>query len=353
MTSAEPVVMAAVQTPPPPPVSSGRAAGAELIRQLSSLKLEYFYQSHESLPHSNHHQAAVIKRFSDGHHERSGSHPRVSGSRPKLLRQQTTTGTEQAAPCVNRRQKLVQSGQSWRSYDAEFQRRGRSSRSDRPSRKSSSCSSPQRPRTAASSASLPLNSSAETPDVSPIFPEFPGSPVGTASAVAGPTIQRRSPFISCSSRVADGNVESNIRQEDHGPSVRYQKASDHVVLQQATCTSKKPGQESDMLIYSVSIPQDSTTFKSGEESISGGTSSHQPSQPNPRRVRGIVILTSVVLIFTCIFLVGFTLRLAPLIDELGNLNHLVIHETYIRKMRGSHPKFYLIVMLIPSVFVSF
>lgn len=39
---------------------------------------------------------------------------------------------------------------------------------------------------------------------------------------------------------------------------------------------------------------------------------------NPRRrARGIVILTSVFLLFTCLFLVGITLRLAPLIDELG------------------------------------
>ena len=40
--------------------------------------------------------------------------------------------------------------------------------------------------------------------------------------------------------------------------------------------------------------------------------------PNPRRrARGIVILTSVFLLFTCLFLVGITLRLAPLIDDLG------------------------------------
>jgi hypothetical protein len=45
-------------------------------------------------------------------------------------------------------------------------------------------------------------------------------------------------------------------------------------------------------------------------------SSDESNNPR-RRARGIVILTSVFLLFTCLFMVGITLRLAPLIDDLG------------------------------------
>ena len=54
---------------------------------------------------------------------------------------------------------------------------------------------------------------------------------------------------------------------------------------------------------------DKTSYPSSDESN------------NPRRrARGIVILTSVFLLFTCLFMVGITLRLAPLIDDLGKIN---------------------------------
>lgn len=46
------------------------------------------------------------------------------------------------------------------------------------------------------------------------------------------------------------------------------------------------------------------------------SSSDESNNPR-RRARGIVILTSVFLLFTCLFMVGITLRLAPLIDDLG------------------------------------
>ena len=53
---------------------------------------------------------------------------------------------------------------------------------------------------------------------------------------------------------------------------------------------------------------DKTSYPSSDESN------------NPRRrARGIVILTSVFLLFTCLFMVGITLRLAPLIDDLGKI----------------------------------
>ncbi|XP_057371126.1 uncharacterized protein LOC130692067 isoform X2 [Daphnia carinata] len=45
------------------------------------------------------------------------------------------------------------------------------------------------------------------------------------------------------------------------------------------------------------------------------SSSDESNNPR-RRARGIVILTSVFLLFTCLFMVGITLRLAPLIDDL-------------------------------------
>lgn len=48
-------------------------------------------------------------------------------------------------------------------------------------------------------------------------------------------------------------------------------------------------------------------------------SSDESNNPR-RRARGIVILTSVFLLFTCLFMVGITLRLAPLIDDLGKIS---------------------------------
>jgi hypothetical protein len=49
-------------------------------------------------------------------------------------------------------------------------------------------------------------------------------------------------------------------------------------------------------------------------------SSDESNNPR-RRARGIVILTSVFLLFTCLFMVGITLRLAPLIDDLGKTSN--------------------------------
>ena len=51
------------------------------------------------------------------------------------------------------------------------------------------------------------------------------------------------------------------------------------------------------------------------------TKEHQDNSQNPRhRARVIVILTTLFLLMTCLLLVGITLRLAPLIDEIGELD---------------------------------
>lgn len=41
----------------------------------------------------------------------------------------------------------------------------------------------------------------------------------------------------------------------------------------------------------------------------------------PTRARWTIIITSGILILTCMFLVGVTLRMAPVIDEMGEHNY--------------------------------
>ena len=56
------------------PAAATRAAGAELLRQLSCHKLENFYQSDETLHHfgaaKRRAAAPIVKRFSDNHYDR-------------------------------------------------------------------------------------------------------------------------------------------------------------------------------------------------------------------------------------------------------------------------------------------
>lgn len=65
------------------------------------------------------------------------------------------------------------------------------------------------------------------------------------------------------------------------------------------------------------------TGSGGGSGAHSKTSSSTDSSNPRRRARGIVILTSVFLLFTCLFLVGITLRLAPLIDDLGKMSSFV------------------------------
>lgn len=266
--------------------NSGRAVGAELIRQLSTLKLEYCHSPSPS---------PIVKRQQAESHGNEGhqagrNNPRtiVSSSsaavRPKLLRQSTTNA--EAIPNSSgsgKRQRLAHSGQNWRSCDVPVGHGRRNSNS----RTAGATGSGQRPLGASSTGSIALN------------------PMD--STVIVPITHRASPTSSnfrteVSPRLSH-HQPSPVRDEDR--CVRYEKEGDQIMLPpaslvQGTCSTKKL-----------------LTPKNGSPDPRASLSS---TTSRSRRIRGIIILTSVVLVFTCVFLVGFTLRLAPLIDELGKMS---------------------------------
>lgn len=317
MTTAEPVTAGKQSSSPPQFCPTGRAAGAELIRQLSTLKLGYC-QSNESL----HHYPPIIKRLSENNHERGNNSTAAQSNkppsgvvvRPKLIRQQTANADTTVHNSSNRGPKLAQIGQKWSSCDVESYRRRKNSRGERNSRKSSPGSSP---RPASSSVSIaPSSPSIDEKNVFPLLESANATAVALVmAALPGPAAQK-SP-TSSSFKTADATSEKASM------TVRYQKESDQVILPvtvQATPSTKKTVQldsgKPSLVVVVAATPSPSSHYPADAESGKSTALVFSPP-PSPRRARGIVILTSVVLIFTCVFLVGFTLRLAPLIDELG------------------------------------
>jgi len=315
MTTAEPVTAGTQSSSPPQFCPTGRAAGAELIRQLSTLKLGYC-QSNESL----HHYPPIIKRLSENNHERSNNPAAQSNKppsgvivRPKLIRQQTANADTTTHNSSNRGPKLGQIGQKWSSCDVETYRRRKNSRGDRNSRKSSPGSSP---RPASSSVSIePSSPSIGENNVFPLLESANATAVALVMSLPAPAVQK-SP-TSSSFKTADATSEKASMK------VRYQKESDQVILPvtvQASPSIKKTVQldsrKPSLVVVVAATPSPSSHYPADAESGKSTAIVFSPP-PSPRRARGIVILTSVVLIFTCVFLVGFTLRLAPLIDELG------------------------------------
>lgn len=397
-----------------PPSSTSRAAGAELIRQLSCHKLENFYQSDETL-----HQfgaakrkaaAPIVKRFSDNHYDRhqkptapvsrttaNAGKPAAAAAteRPRLLRQSTTNsesvtagggGGSGGGAAHNRRRLMAETRdhRSWRSCDvthpdvAALAGTHRKVVRNVPAKTRSTSGSIGR--SGGDIATTPTSSSVQQ---RPSYLDLSSSSFNSVTGAAHQPAHNVVSISPSSRRTAnqDQNNESRQQQlqqraddevEDDAPTgrqllaaaagtdpVRYTKGGaegqeeDRVVLpplagnrvigsvnkngskllsqrmakaagsrtKKVLGQSKQPGADRKrparsapgaVAIAAIAV---AVVTGSGEE---GSAAKLSAIVPNPRRrARGIVILTSVFLLFTCLFLVGITLRLAPLIDDLG------------------------------------
>lgn len=391
---------------------AARVAGAELLRQLSTHKLDKFYQSDETLHNyvtSKRKSAApIVKRFSDNHHDRQHHRPTVAQSskseRPRLLRQSTTnsesvavgTGSGQissgaaAAPATqSRRRQLADTKDHryWRSCDVNHPEAVALAGTHRIARSPRS-SAATKTRSISGSIGRPDGSLADAGGVTPSSARPSHLDLLSASSYNSLTAVnaglRSSP--SPSGRRTNGHQENESLVASIGrlaeldgltgssELIRYTKAGDgqsgdedRVVLP-SLARIRSASQASDLkhsqpLAHRMANAAGSTTKKvlhkesktakqdgnkktkkkkrtSSARSapgavamtaiavavVTGSDRSADPSKEsstasNPRRrARGIVILTSVFLLFTCLFLVGITLRLAPLIDDLGKID---------------------------------
>lgn len=264
--------------------NSGRAAGAELIRQLSTFKLEYS-QSNESL---HQRQPAAGKR-QDNH-----IGPEQSRTRPKLLRQSTTNAEAGGRP-TGKRQQLAQSGLNWRSCEAPPTDHGR--RNIRAAVVVSSSPQPRPVEGASSTGSIALNHHLSD------------------SAVA---VNRRSPDFCSSPHRQHSPAAGQLPDSDESRCVRYQREGDQIILlPPASLVDTEVSTKKLVVVVGTRRDSPANVAAPSMGHAQGRTSLSSLSASRANRIRGIIILSSVVLVFTCVFLVGFTLRLAPLIDELG------------------------------------
>lgn len=365
--------------------ASSRVVGAELIRQLSCHKLEKFHQSDETL-----HQyvaakrktgAPIIKRFSDNHHDRRHRPVTVVkavSERPALTRQSTSNNSESvmtgAVTADNRRHHLatVKDHRNWRSCEAS---QPQVAGTHRRTGQFIGQTSPSSLHLAASFNSLSAAGQQATTTSSHLAPISPSAQSRTTSTV------NHLNELSSQEQEQDTCQVPPPQLEQHQEPVRYysgQRAGqlgdgqeeDRVVLpplagnlvistknskllsqrmakvagsrtkkvlakQPATCPAKtnRRRHTNKAAPGAVAMAAIAVAVVTGNDA-----SSDVNNGPNPRRrARGIVILTSVFLLFTCLFLVGITLRLAPLIDELGKISFLdyskLIHS-YVTRQAG-------------------
>ena len=327
--------------------TSSRLSGAELIRQLSYQKLnrsdDSLYNVSNAAVRQHHGRPApIVKRFSDNYADRAqATRATQRQMRAKLIRQSTTAAADAAVASTagtRRRQMAASRDQrSWRSCDVDQsvavvmpRKTGRDlspavaarsmsgsiGRCDRINRQAS-CSTPQ----PSSFVDLTLSSG--------------------SLQVSAETTPRKTLDASPENRADDGHPPSGLvrytkakspGEEDRivlppliGPGVNASKALPAQVARAAGNTTKRV-----LRAGNKPVPRRQSTRRIVDRSSSvrradveaGGASGKKSEAEEAlrlqrRRARGIVILTSVVLLFICLFMVGFTLHLAPLIDNLG------------------------------------
>lgn len=344
--------------------ASSRVVGAELIRQLSCQK---FHQSDETL-----HQyraakrktgAPIIKRFSDNHHDRRQRPVTVVkavSERPSLTRQSTSTNSESVTTgaVIARRHHLAQvkDHRNWRSCDANHpevagthrqigQSIGQTSPSSLDLAASFNSLSAGRP-TTASSHFVSISPSAQSTTTATVnhrneleSQQQEQQDASQQEAPPNPLQQHQEPVRYYSGQRAGledgqeedrvvlpplaGNLVINTKNSkllsQRMAKVAGSKTKKVLAKQPATCPAAKTNrrrQTNKAAPGAVAMAAIAVAVVTGNDG-----SSDINNVPNPRRrARGIVILTSVFLLFTCLFLVGITLRLAPLIDELGKIS---------------------------------
>ena len=363
------------------PAAATRAAGAELLRQLSCHKLENFYQSDETLHHfgaaKRRAAAPIVKRFSDNHYDRhhrptapvsrttanagSGANRSSATERPRLLRQSTTNSESVAAAggTHNRRRLLLETKdhRSWRSCDVNHPDVAAIAGTHRKVFRNITA------KTRSTSGSIGRSGDIATTPTSLQRPSY----LNLSSASFNSTGQTAPAHNVVSASPSSAHLQDNEsrreeeeEEEDVGDDaptgrqlepVRYTKGTegqddDRVVLPPLAGNRGVSNKNSKLLTKRMAKAAGSRTKKVlGKQPSDGKRTARSASgavavatiavavvtgngeegnvklssiTPNPRRrARGIVILTSVFLLFTCLFLVGITLRLAPLIDDLG------------------------------------
>lgn len=323
--------------------TSSRLSGAELIRELSLQKLNRSDDSLYSVAGAGRHgrPAPIVKRFSDNYAERAqATRAAQRQMRAKLIRQSTTAAADAAvaATAGSRRRQMAASRdqRSWRSCDVDqsavtgaMPRRSGRDLSPAPAARSMSGSIGR-------CDAINRQASCSSPREQPA--SFVDLTLSSGSLQRRPSAET-TPNTTCDARPDDGRPP--------GP-VRYAKAKspgedDRIVLPPLAGADAAPA-ASRPLRAQVARAAGNTTKKvlrggrpvprrqSTRRIVDRSSSVRRPADAERglkqseaeealrvqrRRARGIVILTSVVLLFICLFMVGFTLHLAPLIDNLG------------------------------------
>ena len=238
-------------------------SGAELILQLSCRKLECQAQSDECLSRRGLASGgggggAIVKRYSD--HERK--------PRGRLMRQATVETTES-------RRRVLSEGRHrhWRSCEVDETRMDAGRRPTGSCEPSASVASPA----CASLAHSQCETIRSTNSQRPSFLDLTACPSPSSASVGEPGRRYPSAAPVCSQSAGLPQVVS---------------------VATGVAVGKKISIEAGHSLRDKEV---------------GGQLS--------RRARIIIVVTTLLLLFMCFFLVGVTLRLAPLIDEMGKLHH--------------------------------
>ena len=347
-------------------VGGRSASGAELIRQLSCAKLEQ-YSSTESLKRSpttktppSSSMASVVAAVAMGRPYHPPPPPLSSTGRPMLLRQSTTTSetvstTQGLTSAASRRQLLNESRKNWRSCD---DRRHHQTHLRQPQHHRS-------PVKKGSTATNSVTSLGTTTGIDPLPPLNLGlhnaqvyyyskkSLVSRAEEdldVGDVCSQRRRPEEPEEEEEEDRVVLPPLatRLQRTSPTMTIAVVMPQRVLAKATESvlglASGGGKNNNKLVKTqrqvstcssndvmvVSSSGGSATATTAVATITGN-GNNSPARGgggtrlsltavtlgHRRRLRGMIILTTFFLFLIALFLVGVTLRMAPLIDELG------------------------------------